>query len=419
MLNKNSFKENLYVYPIVLSAFFFSYIPLIYILNYIGITKNKTYPLFMLFTFIIILFYIYTGKLRVYRESIIMFVLSLFFSVYAAISFSLTINYFNNNQTVIVLSLLNPIYILLATLVAEKQKCILSFIYSLTFVYFIFIIIQWLQGKLEPSSNNTIFIQVFDVVDQEFYQNINNYLGTMCILTLGMFTRRSWLINFLKMTSIILCLFFMLKIGGRSPIVSLSMVFIFWYFILKIKFESMYFMLTIIILVIATYILMLSFDQLIIFMQESDITSINRFSRLFSGSDTSHRGFLFGNALAQLMDSPKNLFFGGGMSSFSIFTKEYNIDLYPHNIILELLAEYGIVGFILFMLPVFYLFILRRDRLGSYIGTDRVNRLFFMLFLYFFIINMFTGSLRNIWFFIFITFLMFPAPNRLYSKTSS
>ncbi|MEE9303551.1 MAG: O-antigen ligase family protein [Thiotrichaceae bacterium] len=355
------------------------------------------------------------GRIWVSKDSLVLFTLSLFFAAYAAVSFTLTINYFNDYQTLIVVSVLSPLYVLLATLVADRKKQILVFVYLISSVYLVFIIFKWLNGDLEPGKD-TIFIQVFDTVGSEFYQNINKYLGLVCILTMGIFTQRSWLMNFLKIALVMLCVFFMLKIGGRAAIVSLTMVFFFWYFLLRIRLGSMYFILSMVVLVIVSYMLLLSLDTLIVLMQESNITSINRFANLFIGSDSSHREFLFTKALEQFTDSPKNLFFGGGMNSFSIFSKENNINLYPHNIILELLAEYGIVGFLLFMLPIFYLFTLRRNRLGSYIGTDRIDRIFFMLFLYFFLIHMFTGSLRGIWFFTFITFLLYPSPRKLYLK---
>ncbi|MEE9351025.1 MAG: O-antigen ligase family protein [Thiotrichaceae bacterium] len=411
MFEKNLIVNNLYVYLAVFSAFFISYIPLVYILDYISISKNLAYFIFIVLSFVVILFYIYMERLQVSKESIVMLVLSLFFATYAAISHSLTTNYFNDYQTLIVLSLLNPLYILQATLLADKKKHIVLFIYGITSVYFIFVTILWLKGDLVPEKD-TIFIQVFDVVDAEYYQNVNKYLGLMCILTLGVFTQRSWLINILKTTLVVLSIFFMLKIGGRAAIVALGIVLVFWFLLLRIKLESMYFILSLVIVIITSYVLLLSLDKLIILMQESSINSINRFANLLMDSDSSHREFLFTKALEQFTHNSKNLFFGGGMNSFSVFTKEYNIDVYPHNIFLELLAEYGAIGFIIFMLPVFYLFKIRRERIGSYVGNDPLNRLFFMIFLYFFIIQMFNGSLRNIWFFTFITFLLLPIPKK-------
>jgi len=412
MLGNNNIFNNIHIYLIVFSAFFFSYIPFFYVLEYIGLSKGIAYLILICLTFLALLFYIYMGKLQVSRESLIMFGFSLFFALYAAISHVLTINYFNDYQTLIAVSILNPLYILQATLLTNNKKHILWFLYALSFLYFVIVMTQWLQGTLKPSSEDTIFIQVFEIVDTENYQTVNRYLGLMCVLTVGIFSQRNWLIYSLKIVLVTLCMFFMLKIGGRAAIISLVMVLFCWFILFKIKFESIYFILSLILAIMGSYILLLSLDKIIIFLLQSDITSFNRFASLLMDTDGSgHRGHMFTKAVEQFTFSLKNLFFGGGMNSFSIFTKEYNVDIYPHNIFLEVLAEYGVFGFIMFMLPVFYLFKTRRYRIGSYIG-NKDDRVFFMVFLYFLIIQMSNGSLRNIWFFTFITFLLLPAPRK-------
>lgn len=405
---KNSrFLDDIYVYLAVFSAFFFSYIPLTYVLDAIHVSKPLAYMVFTSITLLIMAYNVYSGNLKIQPGSLTIVGLSLFFAVYAIGSFIFTDNYFHDYQTVTVLGILNPLYILFAVLIADKKPQVARFLFILAAIYFLVVFYKWISGDLRPEKG-TAFIQVFDTVGAEFYQNINKYLGLLCILSIGLFTQRHWLLTLAKTALVVLCLFFMLQIGGRAAIVALLMVLAFWFLVENARLDSIYFIASLIIIVAISYGLLVSLDKLIIFMQESSITSLNRFASLLLGSDSSHRGFLFSNAIAQFTDSPKNLFFGGGMNTFSVFTKEYNLGLYPHNIILELLAEYGIIGFIAFILPILYLFRERIKVLGSYIGNDHFERLFFMLFLYYFIIHMFTIGLRNSWFFIFMIFLLFP-----------
>lgn len=417
MLKKLNINDNLYVYFAVFSAFFFSFIPLNYLLSFTGFDKRLTYVIFTFVTLLIMAFYAYRNILQINKHSIIVFLLSLFFAAYAAISYALTINYFNDYQTIVAVSLLNPLYVMLAALIADKKRHIIIFIYLLVSTYFFAALWTWLQGDLKPAKDS-IFIPIFPNIGEEFYQNINNYLGLMPILTLGLLTKRSWLINTLKLCVIVLSIFFMLKVGGRSPIVALGVILIFWFLLLKINLENGSLLLMIIIIIIFSYALLITMDKLIIMMLESDATTVNRFAYLIIGTDSSHREFLFANALDLFTSDWKTLLFGAGINYFSIFTKEYDINLYPHNIILEVLAEYGIIGFILFLLPVFYLFRIRRITYGNYIGNTPLNQLFFIIFLYFLTIQMFTGSLRNIWFFVFITFLLLPSSPKYHHSQS-
>ena len=89
-------------------------------------------------------------------------------------------------------------------------------------------------------------------------------------------------------------------------------------------------------------------------------------------------------------------------------TSPFSASMYPHNIILELLAEYGAFGFLLFSLPAANLLYLRLKNFGSLAGNGRIEKLAFMLFLYYFCISSFTGGLRTSWLFIFVLFLLFP-----------
>lgn len=71
--------------------------------------------------------------------------------------------------------------------------------------------------------------------------------------------------------------------------------------------------------------------------------------------------------------------------------------MYPHNFILELLAEYGIVGTSLFLLLPAYIIVTRKQRIFSITGNNVTESALFYTFLYFLVTAMFTGGLRGSW----------------------
>lgn len=79
---------------------------------------------------------------------------------------------------------------------------------------------------------------------------------------------------------------------------------------------------------------------------------IDRFVVLIEDDDSSQRVRLFASALAMWLDSPTNFLVGGGLGTFPAFIGESAEEgWYPHNFILESLAEGGLVAGLL-LLPV-------------------------------------------------------------------
>lgn len=66
---------------------------------------------------------------------------------------------------------------------------------------------------------------------------------------------------------------------------------------------------------------------------------------------TSHRIQMFSAAAEEWLKSKKTFFFGNGPQSFPVAFGKHSAGWYPHNFILESLAEYGIVGAALLLAP--------------------------------------------------------------------
>lgn len=90
-----------------------------------------------------------------------------------------------------------------------------------------------------------------------------------------------------------------------------------------------------------------------------------RITVLLEGGDVSHRGFLFMSALRMWLLSPSNFLFGGGIGSFPMFIGHESDGWYPHNFILESLAEAGVIaGAIIGVIAL--MFMARFVRLGAF-----------------------------------------------------
>ncbi len=74
------------------------------------------------------------------------------------------------------------------------------------------------------------------------------------------------------------------------------------------------------------------------------LVAFDRFLLLTEEGDQSYRIRLFTAAIAMWLDSPENFLLGGGLGAFSAFFGETEPGWYPHNFILETLAEGGIIG---------------------------------------------------------------------------
>lgn len=121
---------------------------------------------------------------------------------------------------------------------------------------------------------------------------------------------------------------------------------------------------------------------------------VDRFLVLFEDGDSSHRVNLFLSALEMWLYSPVNLVFGGGVAAYPVFTgQSYEAGWYPHNFILESLAEGGLIAGLMLSI-IFY----------SFVGALKpkfslgFNSLFLRNFALFSCASyMFMGGIQTIW----------------------
>jgi len=134
-----------------------------------------------------------------------------------------------------------------------------------------------------------------------------------------------------------------------------------------------------------------------------------RFGELFEGGDASMRLFLFGSAIDLFLTDMGTVLFGAGINSFPVAIGRSGAGWYPHNIVLELLAEYGLVGCLLFFLPFGYVIWTRHGAARRAAGKDREEWTIVLVAIYFFMIACISGDVSSSWVLLFFTVLILPS----------
>ena len=405
----------------VIAVFFFSYIPFLYFFSIISIEKNI---IFILLISVIISLALFSftgqmlhGKIRFYKRNITALSLYMLFAIYALVSFFLIGEKLNDLFTIRTLVLINPIFVLLALLCLQNKNNVINLLYLLSFIYFIISIWSLIQGNISLSSNNQQ--NIFMNIDKGLYQNINMYLGLFAICNLGLLSSNNKFISVISKILILLSVIGMFIIGGRGYVVALFAIFLIYYInILKSFTFTLSFILKSIILIIIVVALMAFYFAEITQGLNASITW-QRFMMLTEEGDESLRIFLFSNAITLFFSDVKTIIFGAGINSFPVYIGVNDIQMFPHNILLELLAEYGIVGTILFAIPAGYIISIRNKILGSTFGNCINEQIIFLIFIYILINDLFNGALRTSWMFIFFMFLLIPSRKdiELFNKT--
>lgn len=397
---RGAFSDNLGAVLAVVSALYFSYIPVIYIANMIGIAKWLGFISVLALSLFITLLRLARADFFLPRPVVTAFALYIPFLLYAANSFAWHINYLGDYQTVAVITLINPVMIFLALMYGDRKEIMLKTMLAMSALYFIFVLRAAIFGNLLTTND---FTQVFTFASGAEYQNINIYLGFLLILVWTFPLLRNPFWHLVKLVLSVAILMLMFGVGGRASIVSAMIVLLLMLYLSDLNVAKK--MTITLALAALTLFLILNLQE---FLPGADLLGVRRFQVLWSGSDSSERLFLFSHAWDLFFLSPRNIFFGAGMNYFPIFIGKTTTGWYPHNLILELLAEYGIVGLALFIMPIVYLLRMRRQALGSLIGKTAAEKGSFFIFLYLLIESMFTGGLFYSWMLIFFIFMAFP-----------
>jgi len=176
---------------------------------------------------------------------------------------------------------------------------------------------------------------------------------------------------------IVACSYFLFSIGSRGPILAL-LVTLTYLFLRFINLRSLLrLLLALLILVVFMF-----------FVSDSYIFETNYYSIY-------HRVEIITQAINKIsLSNLESLLFGVGIGGSGIYFLGEDVEFYPHNLILEIIIEYGVVGLVLFISAVMPSFLRRRDMFLS------------ACFVYVLCLSMFSGDLvSNSLVFIFLSCL--------------
>lgn len=140
------------------------------------------------------------------------------------------------------------------------------------------------------------------------------------------------------------------------------------------------------------------------FVQTEIFSTIKRFSILLDtlGQSATKRLQMYGKAISIWMENP---LLGTGIGGWPVLAGWGDKKMYPHNMILEVLSEFGVVGFVIFMST--FAYALWYFFSGQHIGKNPWKLIILMLFSSKVIISMTSGDLsQNRALFAFLGFLV-------------
>lgn len=162
---------------------------------------------------------------------------------------------------------------------------------------------------------------------------------------------------------------YLIILGGRGPLLALILIVMINFFIngnrLSVYFK--YFFLFVFVVVFYIY-LDLSFI---------DMERLNIFQNYGSDTATNERVIYVGRCIAAFFENP---IFGHGIGSSGIIISGEDVVLYPHNLFVEILAEFGLIGFLLYS-TIFFLFI--RIALIKKVPLEYISFILIVFYLFF------------------------------------
>ncbi len=291
------------------------------------------------------------------------------------------------------LMILVPLSLLCASIAARNADCaavIIFFLGLIAVVHFVYVLITRDVTNTTPG-----FISLSSDPEKPNYQATSYYFGLSGLYLLCISVRSRGVLSVLAVIGSVIIIILMGMTGARSSIIALGFSLLYILFLAcSLKFVRRTAILTI--LVVAGLVFLSLYGFIDLEALSNEVIVIDRLYELVENEDSSDRERLFGAAIAMWLDSPLSFFIGGGLASFPSFIGEpANEGWYPHNFILESLAEGGLVAFLL-LLPIgrslFIKLFLQNSTTNSttniYLGS---------LALYSVVSYQFMGGLQTLW----------------------
>ena len=280
-----------------------------------------------------LLFRAINGKVH-YSQLLILFTFLLFFSYYLLMTIkSLSPNYASAKVVglaVIFICVMFPMFVRVHKKVFFATALAISLLACLVSLY----------------ARNLLDYSILQLYFRQLYLPAGTALGAVLLFYLCQKERGFVRTLSVKQLLVFVSLFgILMATGARGPILFFVLCFILYFFSVtkELSFKTLAY---IGLGVLAGFFALLTLD-----IGDSIFTrSINRLAQLFAdnkGNSVNQRLEYFHTAYNMFLSSP---LIGEGVGSFSFFYASIDARVYPHNFILELLSEVGVIGFLLYSL---------------------------------------------------------------------
>lgn len=234
-------------------------------------------------------------------------------------------------------------------------------------------------------------IAVIDEVQN--YQATSYYIGICGVYLLATYSVGQKGILFL-IVGLTVILFTMSTVGARASVIGLLFVSLIVFATHRFGKIFIAFLLVSMAVILYHYTLLASAP-----LNHDEISAVfpvfERFSDLLGDNDPSHRVRLFSSALDLWLDSPSTLLFGSGLGSFPVATGLIDEKgWYPHNFVLETLAEGGLVSLLFLAVPTI---VLMRSLVSILRHRNFTNTFFIYFAIYSIVAFMFMGGINTVW----------------------
>jgi O-antigen ligase len=245
--------------------------------------------------------------------------------------------------------ILVPLVLLCALVAAKNQKCAAQIIFLFGFIAIAhFCVLALLGGTFSESAG---FRSLSSDLEAQNYQSTSFYFGFVGVFTACMALRYRGSPALFGIVGTIVVVALMGAVGARASLAALT-ASVFAIITISdlgrmVRVLSLAFLIFIVVAILAWGVGILDIEAF-----RSQLVVIDRFVELFDEDDSSQRVRLFSSALAMWLDSPTSFLVGGGLSAFPAFIGESKEEgWYPHNFVLESLAEGGLVAGLI-LLPI-------------------------------------------------------------------
>lgn len=204
--------------------------------------------------------------------------------------------------------------------------------------------------------------------------------------------------------SIAIGLFISIATNSRGPFIALLITILFYFFIfskIKLSIILKYVFLISVLLIVIFTVLPESFISRYKIMGEKEIHVTSKRVDVVNTFKT--RENFIAQSFEYIKNNPEKLMFGIGSGGFSNISVSTDTRIYPHNIFVEIILEFGIISLLLFLSP-FLLIISEYIFLKKNVSTnENISIIIWIVIFFFFFLNaQVSGSIngnRILWFF--------------------